>query len=383
MTLYISPQEIIQLFLSNDGRVTNHQLVRHFGAWLGGEAERGLVNKEILKRVTHHVARKERGARETDGGKVLLLKERFREKSVEDIWSSLTLTLTQDDLNEILPIVVLEDETDQDMIVEKVDVGDGSYSPVSHLSLTDKTKSVRDLTKNFNNLAQTSSVSLTDHLSEKNRRERSSAEITAKKRLSCGGERFLPLTQEARAWLKAAMRSDFQTLARLARTNPELVVTREPSSGYTALHWAAKLGSLELVKLMAGTYMMDPDVRTRGGYTPLMLAALGKKHEVYDLLVNAYKADESLRDFSGRTSGQYLEVHYPTLPGITSRVELSHDTVSPQLGEDQLDTAKKRRHVARAATNQFISEFRESIRDIRGSFRDNWLRHKSLLDIEK
>ena len=60
---------------------------------------------------------------------------------------------------------------------------------------------------------------------------------------------------------------------------------------------------MDIVKLLAGSHEMEPDVRTRGGYTPLMLAALGKKHEVYDLLVNAYKADESLRDFSGGTSG--------------------------------------------------------------------------------
>ena len=95
--------------------------------------------------------------------------------------------------------------------------------------------------------------------------------------------------------------------------------------------------------------------------------------------MNAYKADEAIRDFSGRTSGQYLEVDYPTIPGLTSRTELSHQDVLPDSGEDEVDS-RKRRHVARAATHQFISEFRESIRDIRGSFRENWLRPKTAAD---
>ena len=127
---------------------------------------------------------------------------------------------------------------------------------------------------------------------------------------------------------------------------------------------------------------MEPDVRTRGGYTPLMLAALGKKHEVYDLLVNSYKADETLRDFSGRRSDQYLERHYPTIPGVTAHHDLSHDNVLPELfPADETDAAmKSRRGVARAATSHFISEFRESFRDIRGSFRENWMRSRSNTD---
>ena len=149
----------------------------------------------------------------------------------------------------------------------------------------------------------------------------------------------------------------------------------------TPQHWAAKQGNLEVVKLLAGSHEVEPDLRTRGGYTPLMLAALGKKHEVYDLLVNAYKADETLRDFSGRSSSQYLESHYPTIPGITARHDLSHDNVLPGFEADETDAAmKSRRQVARAATQHFISEFRESFRDIRGSFRENWLRPRSNTD---
>ena len=39
-------------------------------------------------------------------------------------------------------------------------------------------------------------------------------------------------------------------------------------------------GRGEIVKLLAGTYRMNPNIRTWGGYTPLMIAGIWKKHEV-------------------------------------------------------------------------------------------------------
>ena len=105
MALYISPEEIIEVFVSSGGLVTNLQLVRHFGARLGGGGEAAGVNRDVLKRVTHHVATRRRpeAARDSaslsDGGKLLVLKNRFRDKTVEEIWSSLILTLTKDEIN--------------------------------------------------------------------------------------------------------------------------------------------------------------------------------------------------------------------------------------------------------------------------------------------
>ena len=101
------------------------------------------------------------------------------------------------------------------------------------VSDVDKRKSVRDLTKNFDQFATESSVSLTDHLVEKNKRLISKTQRRPVPTTET--DRNLPLTQEHRAWLKAAMRGDFPTLARLARSEPGLVMTREPSTGYTAL----------------------------------------------------------------------------------------------------------------------------------------------------
>ena len=33
------------------------------------------------------------------------------------------------------------------------------------------------------------------------------------------------------------------------------------TTGYTGLHWAAKYGNLDMIKLLAGTYNANPNVR--------------------------------------------------------------------------------------------------------------------------
>lgn len=52
--------------------------------------------------------------------------------------------------------------------------------------------------------------------------------------------------------------------------------------------------------------------------------------------------------------------------------------------EDDVDLGsgrRSRRQVARSATQMFLREFRDSMRDVRGSLRENWLRPKSSSDL--
>lgn len=243
----------------------------------------------------------------------------------------------------------------------------------------DKTSSVKDLANNFNQIASSSSLSLSDHLQVRTQEEKS--EIKSRRRpQSVVVDKCVPLTPEGKAWLRAAMRGDYQTLARLARGQEDLVHVRDPATGYKAIHWAAKHGNEDVIKLLAGTYGQDPNVKTRGGYTPLMLAAQTNRHSTYDLLVNTYAADEMIRDYSGRTSAQYLDQKHWNIPGVPPRMELSHDIEG--LDEDDVDTGvrKSRRQVARSATHHFLKEFRDSMRDVRGSFREQWMRPKSVPD---
>ena len=79
------------------------------------------------------------------------------------------------------------------------------------------------LARNFNKIATTSSVSLLDHLATAG--PPSAAQHGGNKRRrphsDCG--QLEPLTKESRAWLAAAMRGDYQTLARLARLQGEQI----------------------------------------------------------------------------------------------------------------------------------------------------------------
>ena len=51
---------------------------------------------------------------------------------------------------------------------------------------------------------------------------------------------------------------------------------------------------------------MSRNIRTRGGYTPLILAAMHKRKKVYQLLLETYGADPDLRDYSGRKAIHYV-----------------------------------------------------------------------------
>ena len=88
----------------------------------------------------------------------------------------------------------------------------------------------------------------------------------------------------------------------------ELVSRRDFITGYSALHWAAKNGQTDVVKLLMGcSEAPDVDARSHGGYTALHVAAMNARHEVIELLVVVYKADPDATDFAGRKPVYYLE----------------------------------------------------------------------------
>lgn len=56
-----------------------------------------------------------------------------------------------------------------------------------------------------------------------------------------------------------------------------------------AIHHAAKKGRLEVIKLLAGKYSCDVDLRTFGGYTPVHLAAMNGHTHCVELLIHTYR----------------------------------------------------------------------------------------------
>ena len=112
-----------------------------------------------------------------------------------------------------------------------------------------------------------------------------------------------------------------------------------------------------------------------------LLLGLGHKTEVYDLMVNSYNADESIRDYSGRKPGHYLDLKYLPIPGAPPRIELTEDVDDESVDDvDSVDRNRKHRHqVKRSVTHahQFLKEFRDSMRDVRGSLKDSLLRPRT------
>ncbi|KAK9882289.1 hypothetical protein WA026_020399 [Henosepilachna vigintioctopunctata] len=82
----------------------------------------------------------------------------------------------------------------------------------------------------------------------------------------------------------------------------------------TVLHWGAKHGNAEIIKAFAGTYKVDVNSKTNGGYTPLHIAAQFGHKNIFKLLIEVYKANSNVRDYSGRTPEYYLLAKEQTGP---------------------------------------------------------------------
>ena len=90
------------------------------------------------------------------------------------------------------------------------------------------------------------------------------------------------------------------SLSRLVAASPGLLSLADPYTGYTALHWAAKVDTdtvshhLNTLLLLSSLsqhdneallkrllqYSCDVNQRSHGGYTPLHLAAINKSQKV-------------------------------------------------------------------------------------------------------
>ena len=85
----------------------------------------------------------------------------------------------------------------------------------------------------------------------------------------------------------------------MLRDDPRLAKAKDFITGYTALHWAAKHGNLDLVKLLAGQYQVDVNVKSHGGYTPLHLSCQFSHQEVRTIAYN----------FLNRLLAMYLHIY--------------------------------------------------------------------------
>lgn len=118
---------------------------------------------------------------------------------------------------------------------------------------------------------------------------------------------YVTLNAEQREWMVVCSSSEYHDMNRLLSKNPGLAKLKDFTSGYTALHWGAKAGKAEVIKLVANKPGVNIDQRSNGGYTALHLAAMQGHEHIIELLVQTFKADANLRDYSGKKAKQYLK----------------------------------------------------------------------------
>merc|ERR1712001_180967 len=132
------------------------------------------------------------------------------------------------------------------------------------------------------------------------------------------------LDQTAKQWMVKASQGDYHSLAKMLKDDPRLAKHKDFVSGYTALHWAAKHGNLDMIKLLAGSYSVQVNLKSHGGYTPLHLACQIGPQEVFDILVKAYGADPNTRDNAEKKPRQYMQL--TTVNAGQGGLHMSSDT---------------------------------------------------------
>ncbi|XP_041802339.1 ankyrin repeat domain-containing protein SOWAHC [Chelmon rostratus] len=121
------------------------------------------------------------------------------------------------------------------------------------------------------------------------------------------GSAAVALDPIEKEWIYSAAGARVPDLSQLLRQDPSLANKKDFTSGFTALHWAAKHGSEDMATLVANAGA-DVNTKSHGGYTPLHIAALHGHRHILDLLIGTYGAKENLRDYSGHLAFHYLNI---------------------------------------------------------------------------
>uniref|UniRef100_A0A6G1SK52 Ankyrin repeat domain-containing protein SOWAHB n=1 Tax=Aceria tosichella TaxID=561515 RepID=A0A6G1SK52_9ACAR len=116
-----------------------------------------------------------------------------------------------------------------------------------------------------------------------------------------------PIDTIRRRWAIEACNCNYNKLLALLRKDPKLAPCKDIINGYTALHWAAKFGNTDIIKLIAGTYSVSVNIKSSAGHTPLHVAYMYNRLEVANLLIHNYQANPNIRDHSGKKPMQYCQ----------------------------------------------------------------------------
>ncbi|XP_046607245.1 ankyrin repeat domain-containing protein SOWAHB isoform X2 [Neodiprion virginianus] len=314
----LSLEEIRKYLLDNGGTARNHDLVKHFKKFLT-DPETRVEARNKFKEYVNSLAT----IRNEEGEKYLVLKKKYRHAPLSTSTSSSSLTesglpipsspstplspLREPPPYRPPPPAAASPSSGSVDPRDRQDLGgdDGSgkvdeeNQSVSSPPIPPRRKSqdkLRIENNNKENVLPEGEKIVDDETAAGGTDEDDRASVASQ------------LDGKSREWLVRAAQGDYQTLAKLAAEEPRLARLRDPSS-YTALHWGAKHGNEDIVKLIAGTYkdyIKSVNETTNGGYTPLHIAMQFDHENIFNLLVQVYGANQDVRDYSGKKARQYL-----------------------------------------------------------------------------
>ncbi|XP_042867962.1 ankyrin repeat domain-containing protein SOWAHC-like [Penaeus japonicus] len=229
--------------------------------------------------------------------------------------------------------------------------------------------SVREATQKFNRMASESQLISSRASSKSNRSSRSDRDDDDSSSIHSYGP-------EGQEWILAAAKSDFNEILRLLKIHPTLAKYKDIANGYTALHWAAKQGRVEVVKLLAGTHHVDVNARSNGGYTPLHIAAMYNRTEVFDLLVH-YGADLNMRDYSGKKPRTYNTIASTVSHDTQKRIVQRRNSVKEAAGFLRIGSLNVKVRKTTEAFNNLLS------REVESKLHRSWGSSDSIPDADK
>ncbi|RXM94769.1 Ankyrin repeat domain-containing protein SOWAHA [Acipenser ruthenus] len=170
---------------------------------------------------------------------------------------------------------------------------------------------------------------------------------------------MVPLDSVEHEWLVKAAAGHWNQIYGLLLRDTNLAEKKDFMSGFTALHWAAKSGNIDMVTKIIDVSSrrntkLDVNSKTYGGYTPLHIAALHGHEDVLSMLVLDYQAKSNIRDYSGKKPYHYLS------KGASFQVrQLLGDPQTLQQQSAPLKKPTKVSHSILSSTNSFLGVLSE------------------------
>lgn len=130
-------------------------------------------------------------------------------------------------------------------------------------------------------------------------------------------------------WIISAANCDYSALCAMLMEDSKLCSYCDFITGYNALHWAAKFNCIPIIKLIAGKYGVDPNIKSFSGSTPLHIAAQFKNENIIRLLVDSYGANKDIRDNYGNKPFYYMEPKEKTRNKNPSDKDMNNENQAP------------------------------------------------------